>query len=110
MARYDETTFLAAGHVETELVFRRQSEELKSQASHLGDELRVDAVIHHLENPPVLTRRHYLPANLGPVAAIDSGEWDHRDVVAELIVARLGPLVFISNEFWVDGIVLGQWS
>ena len=101
MTGHDESTFFAAGHIESELLFGRQSEELASEPSHLADELCVDGVIHHLKNPPIFARLHDLPANLRSLAVdlVDSGERYHRNFAAEHVVRHLRKLVFVSDEF-----------
>lgn len=99
MAGDDETTLLPTGHVVTQLLFGREREEVAREASHLGDESRVDSVVDDLENPPILARLHDLPAHLcPPVRGVDSRERDDRDLAAELIVGHLRTLVLVSDE------------
>ena len=100
MAGDDETAFLAAGHVEPELLLRRKSKEFPSEASHLRNEIRIDAVINNLENPPVLAGLDDFPANLIATAGnfVDSLERDDRNFVAEIVVGHLGTFIFVSDE------------
>lgn len=109
----DEPSLLPAGHVEPELLLGRAGEELPRQPRHILHELWVDPVVHHLEYPPVLARLHDPPADLGPAGAglvvvVDPLEGDHRDLVAELVVGNLGPLVLIPDEAGLQGRLLRQ--
>lgn len=110
MAGDDETALLAAGHVEAELLFGGESEELLGETSHVGDELRVDAMIDDLEDAPILASLHNPATNLGAAAVdvVDAGEGNDGDVIAEVVVSDLGALVFVAEEAGLEGVLVGE--
>jgi hypothetical protein len=94
----DEAALLPAGHVEAELVLGREREEVAREARHVGHERGVHAVVHHLEDAPVLAGRGHARADLGPPRAVDALERHHRHLVAEAVVRHLGALVLLAHE------------
>lgn len=108
----DESSLLATRHVEAKLLFRRQSKEFPSEASHIRYEICVDAMIHHLENSPVLTRLHNLPTYLRPPAFgfVDSGQRNYWNLIAELVVRHLGTLIFVPDKALLKSLLLYQCS
>lgn len=107
----DESALLSAGHVESELLLRRQREEFCSEATHFRNKCGVDAVVDDLENPPILAGLHDFPANLGPAAAfgiVDSGERDDRNFIAEEIVRDFGTLVLVADESRPESLLVGE--
>ena len=81
MAGDDETALLAAGHIEAELLFRGEGEELMGESGHVGDEFSVNAVIDNLEDALILISLNNLLANLGlaTINFVDAGEGDERE-------------------------------
>lgn len=112
VTRDDETSFLTTGHVEPELLFRRQSEEVASKTSHIRHKIGINAVINHLENAPILACLDDLTADLFSFSTdiVDAGERYHRDFVAKHIVGDLGAFIFVTDEFRVELRLSGELS
>ena len=111
MTRDDESTLLTTGHIEPELLLRREGKEFSSQTSHLRNKVRIDAVIDDLEYPPVLTGLNDFTANLSPAATsdvVDSGEGDDRNFIAEMVVRDFGTLVFVADERGLQSRLVGE--
>lgn len=107
MAGYDETALLPTRHVVSQLLLRRQGEELPCKASHLRYHARVDSVIHHLKHSPVLARLHDLPADLrSTVLGVDLRKRYDGNLIAELVVSYLRALVFVSDEAFSESLLL----
>lgn len=108
MAGDDETALLAAGHVEAEFFLGRESEKLASEASHLGDEFRVYAMINNLKNSPVFASLNDFFTNLGSLTmkVVDPSEGDDWNFVAELVIGHTGALIFVPDEAGLEGFLL----
>lgn len=108
MAGDDETPLFATGHVEAKLLFGRQSEELTSEAIHVGNESGVDAMIDDLENTPVLASLDDFLADLGASAInfVNPRERNDRNVVAELVVCDFWALIFVTDEGRLKGLLV----
>ena len=64
----------------------------RARRRHLGHQRGVHAVVHHLEDAPVLAGGGHAVADLGPprAPAVDALERHHRHLVAEAVVRHLG--------------------
>ena len=100
VARDKKAAFFAAWHVKSKFLIWRKSEELSRETKHLWNEMRINAMINHLEDPPLLTRLHNFLANVQPTAIgfIDTGERYHGNGVAEMVVCYLGTLLLVEDE------------
>ena len=107
MARHNESTLLATGHVEAKLFLWRQSKELSCKACHVSYEIGIDPMIDNLKNTPVLTSLNDFLANLSSPAInfIDTSKRDDWNFTAELIVSNFGTLIFVPNKARLQGLL-----
>lgn len=112
MTRDVESSPFATGHIKANLFVQWQDKELFGKTGHLGHELLIHTVINNLEDTPILASLHNLLANLFSTTThlVDSGQRNHRDLIAEFIVRNLWTLVFIPNEAQFQGLLLSQVS